>query len=383
MTEAHNARYFDYPVLECKRLLAKLLEDPDDYVTLIDRYTGRITCRLAWGDAEQAIFIRENAALFLHDISPAGPTVNALEPLRFLPEWLVTDKKNERLRNKAEGELFLSQLKKVKRRMVEGTAGPSYARAYLERKEAWGFKDDEEAAFAIGMGSNVGLHTISSPLNIFILAMVLHQDWQAALRKEIDDVLGNRMIQPSDSPRLPLLRACILECIRWRPPVPLNPPRPAMKDDEYNGYHIPKGAYVHAIEWAITRDPKRYPDPDTFNPDRWINPAYPTFKGPLTEYPTIIGHHQFSYGKRACLGQHLGQAELLIACGAIIWAFTLERRRDVNGGLVHVPDYDFATLPFNKPFPFHFDMKVRGSEKANMIVSQWRESEEGMPDLQI
>ena len=249
MTEAHNARYHDYPVLECQRLLGKLLEDPDDYVTLIDRYTGRITCRLAWGDPEQAIFIRENAALFLHDISPAGPTVNALEPLRFLPDWLVTSKKNEHLRNKAEGELFLSQLYKVKKRMAEGTAGPSYARAYLERKESWGFKDDQEAAFAIGMGSNVGIHTISSPLNIFILAMVLHQDWQAALRKELDDVLRDRMIQPSDSFRLPLLRACILECIRWRPPVPLNPPRPAIKADVYDGYHIPKGAYVHAIEW--------------------------------------------------------------------------------------------------------------------------------------
>lgn len=249
MTEAHNARYYDYPVLEAKRLLAKLLEDPDDYVTLIDRYTGRITCRLAWGDAEQAIFIRENAALFLHDISPAGPTVNAIEPLRFLPEWLVASKKNERLRNKAEGEMFLSQLNKVRQRMAEGTAGPSYARTYLERQAAWGFKDDQEAAFAIGMGSNVGIHTISSPLNIFLLAMVLHQDWQAAVRKEIDDVLGDRMIQPSDFAKLPLLRACILECIRWRPPVPLNPPRPAIKDDVYAGYYIPKGAYVHAIEW--------------------------------------------------------------------------------------------------------------------------------------
>ena len=127
----------------------------------------------------------------------------------------------------------------------------------------------------------------------------------------------------------------------------------------------------------------RYPSPDTFNPDRWLNPTYPTYKTPLTEHPTIIGHHQFSYGKRACLGQHLGQAELLIACGAIVWAFTLERRRDASGGLVPVPDYDFATLPFNKPFPFNFDLKVRGEERAALIRRMWMKSEGECPDLQI
>lgn len=134
---------------------------------------------------------------------------------------------------------------------------------------------------------------------------------------------------------------------------------------------------------AIARDPTQYPEPDTFNPDRWVNPAYPTFKAPLTEYPTIVGHHQFSYGKRACLGQRLGEAELLIACGAIIWAFSIERRRDSNGDLVHVPDYDFATLPFNKPFPFAMDLKVRSPAKAHLITKQFREPEDGIEDLQI
>lgn len=134
---------------------------------------------------------------------------------------------------------------------------------------------------------------------------------------------------------------------------------------------------------AIARDPKRYPDPDVFNPDRWVNPEYPTFKAPLTEYPTIIGHHQFSYGKRACLGQQLGQAELLIACGAIIWAFNVVRKRDSNGDLVPVPDYDFATLPFNKPFPFAMDLNVRSQQRANLIMKQFRDSDNGVQDMQV
>ena len=226
------------------------MQDPDDYSTLIDRFTGRITCRLAWGDPKRAIQIRENAALFLWDISPAGPAANALEFPLYLPEWMVPSKKNERLRQAKEGEMFMAELQKVRKEMAEGLSpGPSYARSYLEKEKQWGFRDDWEAAFAIGMGSNVGIHTSSSPLTSFLLAMVLHPEWQEACRKEIDEVLGDRFIDPSDSPYLPTLRACIKEAFRWRPPVPPGVPHPAMKDDVYNGYHIPKGAYVHSFEW--------------------------------------------------------------------------------------------------------------------------------------
>ena len=249
LTEAHNNKYYGYPVKECKRLIAKLLQDPDDYSTLIDRYTGRITCLLAWGSPDRAIQIRENAALFLYDISPAGPSANALEFPAHLPEWMVPSKYNERMRQKREGEMFMAELQRVRKELKEGKdVPPSYAKSYIEKEKQWGFRDDWEAAFAIGMGSNVGIHTISSPLNTFLLCMVLHPEWQAAARKELDDVLGDRFIEYTDSPNLPILRACIKETFRWRPPVPPGVPHPAMQDDVYNGYHIPKGAYVHSFE---------------------------------------------------------------------------------------------------------------------------------------
>jgi hypothetical protein len=39
---------------------------------------------------------------------------------------------------------------------------------------------------------------------------------------------------------------------------------------------------------AIARDPEMYPDPEEFKPERWLDPQYPTYKGPLTAYPTLI-----------------------------------------------------------------------------------------------
>ena len=75
-----------------------------------------------------------------------------------------------------------------------------------------------------------------------------------------------------------------------------------MKDDIYNGYFIPKGAIVHACDLAIARDPVQYPEPERYNPGRWLEPEYPTYREPLTEYPKLMGHHQFGCGLRICPG---------------------------------------------------------------------------------
>ena len=48
-----------------------------------------------------------------------------------------------------------------------------------------------------------------------------------------------------------------------------HPPR-VMQDDIYRGCFIPRGATVIQNVWAISRDPNVYPDPDVFNPDRFL-----------------------------------------------------------------------------------------------------------------
>ena len=43
-----------------------------------------------------------------------------------------------------------------------------------------------------------------------------------------------------------------------------------MQGDVYRGYLTPEGATVIQNIWAIFRDPNIYPDPETFNPDRFL-----------------------------------------------------------------------------------------------------------------
>jgi hypothetical protein len=77
---------------------------------------------------------------------------------------------------------------------------------------------------------------------------------------------------------------------------------------------------------AISRDPEIYPDPETFNPLRWLQPEYPTYQEPLTQFPTIINSSQFGYGRRTCQGQTVADEDLLIGIGSIAWMFNIGKK---------------------------------------------------------
>jgi cytochrome P450 len=130
-----------------------------------------------------------------------------------------------------------------------------------------------------------------------------------------------------------------------------------------------------------------YPDPEEFKPERWLDPQYPTYKGPLTAYPTLIkcvhvhqspsakesaanihqSHHQFGYGRRICQGMELVDAELTTACGAIAWGLSLKSKSKA------VPEpTSYTSLLITKPLPFDLELKPRSEARAEQIYGLWR-----------
>jgi cytochrome P450 len=95
-----------------------------------------------------------------------------------------------------------------------------------------------------------------------------------------------------------------------------------------------------------------FPDPETFNPLRWIEPEYPTYQEPLTQFPTIINSTQFGYGRRTCQGQAVTDEDLLIGIGSIAWMFNISQKADDAS----IPD---ATQP-------HKVNKIGINEKASI-----------------
>jgi len=122
-------------------------------------------------------------------------------------------------------------------------------------------------------------------------------------------------------------------------------------------------ALTHRIR-GITRNPKLYPDAEDFNPGRWIEPTFPTYREPLTKYPNLAGFSQFGFGRRTCQGIPIVEQDLFMTIGGMAWAFDIRKRRNPATGeeqAVHWNEY--TPLLIAKPMPFQFDAVPRSGLK--------------------
>ena len=127
---------------------------------------------------------------------------------------------------------------------------------------------------------------------------------------------------------------------------------------------------------AFLLDPVKYPDPESYRPERWIESGWPTYQEPLTQFPTVKGLSSFGFGQRQCLGMSLTQDELLLSCGALAWCFNLKRKIDPKTGKeIEVPTDESGSLLIIKPDPFQMAFEPRSEAKKERLIAQWKESE--------
>lgn len=101
-------------------------------------------------------------------------------------------------------------------------------------------------------------------------------------------------------------RAVVKETLRYRPPV-IMVPYLAKKDFPITDtYTVKKGSMVIPSVWPATHDPEAYPNPDTYEPERWITgDAEKQVKNWLV----------FGTGPHYCLGQTYAQLNLIAMIG--------------------------------------------------------------------
>jgi cytochrome P450 len=79
---------------------------------------------------------------------------------------------------------------------------------------------------------------------------------------------------------------------------------------------------------AILHDPAIFPEPDSFKPERFINPD-----GSLRDDPVVSTI--FGIGKRICPGRHLAEAMMFIVIASFLCVFDIKKGmkgNDTNGG---------------------------------------------------
>lgn len=80
--------------------------------------------------------------------------------------------------------------------------------------------------------------------------MTLFPEVQRRAQDEIDRVIGpNGLPGPDDRENLPYIEAIVKEVLRWHPVVPMGAAHMTTENDIFEGYRIPKGAYIMPNIW--------------------------------------------------------------------------------------------------------------------------------------
>ncbi|XP_071568018.1 cytochrome P450 4C1-like [Temnothorax nylanderi] len=134
---------------------------------------------------------------------------------------------------------------------------------------------------------------------------------QEKVHEELDEVFGD-----SDTPasvkelsQLKYLERVIKETLRLFPSVPLIT-RKLTEDVKLDNYTLPKGASITLAILLAHRNPKVWPDPMKFDPDRFL-PENSKHRNPYAYVP-------FSAGPRNCIGQRFALLEEKIMLAAIL-----------------------------------------------------------------
>jgi cytochrome P450 len=158
-----------------------------------------------------------------------------------------------------------------------------------------GRMDDPDLIITLILLLIAGHETTVNLITNGMLTLLRYPEWLQRLRDDPD--------------RIPFV---IEELLRFEPPVQFIP-RFALADIAMDGVTIPKGAGIRLMLAAGNRDPRRFQDPDVFNPDR-----------------PDIEHFGFGGGIHFCVGAPLARIE-----GEV--ALTELARRLVNPRLVEDP----------------------------------------------
>ncbi|KAM0249522.1 hypothetical protein ACHAQJ_009028 [Trichoderma viride] len=360
--------YEPIQLLEASRLLKDLLADPNNYEKWFERFSAGVILRLAYGktvetgDEENVREILDVVHTIERVVSPGAYLVDIFPILLWLPKWLAPFKREGDRLHRRELNLFRTNLNDVQADIAKGSQTPSFCRSWLEKKQLAGLTNDE-AAYVIGTMFEAGAGTTTAALLSFVLAIVHHPEWQRRLHQEIDTVVGNsRLPNFNDIPLLPITRAIVKETLRWRPVTAGGVPHQLIKDDIYQGVFLQAGTSIHPNQWAIHRDPTLYPDPESFRPERWLEPSWPTYREPITQFPNLQNFSAFGFGRRICPGQSIAERSLNIVVACIGWGCTISKMRDVE-----VPLYNY-TAGFNvQPKKFQFSLEPRGAHTLRLL----------------
>ncbi|XP_063793824.1 cytochrome P450 2A13-like isoform X2 [Pseudophryne corroboree] len=190
-----------------------------------------------------------------------------------------------------------------------------------------------------------GTETISTTLRHAFLLLLKYPNIRIKVQKEIDQVIGRqRAPEQEDRESMPYTVAVIHEIQRYANVLPMNLPHAVSRDFKFRGFTLPQGTDVFPILAFVLQDPKYFPDPFTFNPDRFLDQ-----NGRFKKNDAFL---VFSAGKRVCIGEGMARLEMFIFLTKLLQNFDIKSPIDLKDLDITPQMVGFSNVP--RPYQISF-----------------------------
>lgn len=177
-----------------------------------------------------------------------------------------------------------------------------------------------------------------------------HPEVEERLHAELDGALAGRIPGHEDLAALPYTRMVLAESMRLYPPA-WAIGRRALESFEVRGFTVPARSVVLMSQYITHRDPRWFPDPERFDPERWT-PEAQAARPKFSYFP-------FGGGARVCIGEQFAWMEgiLLVATLAQQWRMQL------------VPGHPVEVQPLITLRPAH-GMRMTLERRASAMITR-------------
>ena len=253
--------------------------------------------------------------------------VNAFEltvnPLRPLMEKLPLPSMRKALRARTFLDALVYRL--IAERRLAGGGGEDLLSLLLEARDEDDGRgmDDRQVRDEVLTLFLAGHETTANALAWSWYLLARHPEAAARFHAEVDTILGDRLPGADDVPRLVFTRQVLTESMRLYPPA-WAISRRAVEPVEIGGYSLPAGTGALCSQWVMHRDPRFFPDPLAFRPERWTE----SFEAALPKF----AYFPFGGGPRICIGMGFAWMEgiLLLATIGRRWTMDLASAQPVE-----------------------------------------------------
>lgn len=239
--------------------------------------------------------------------------IDASQTIIRLPDWIPTPKRIRKQRTIA----LLNQvvLPMIEARRISGEDRGDLLSMLLtaEDESGQGMSDEQIRNEALTLVL-AGHETTANSLTWTLYLLSQNPDIAERLQEEIDAVIGNRLPTLADLKNLTYTEQVIKEGMRIYPAV-WSVARQTKEATQLGDYAIGKYATAVIPIWAVHHDERWYPNPWSFEPERWADEradAVPRY-----------AYLPFGGGPRICIGNSFAMMEAQLILVSILQQFKL------------------------------------------------------------